>query len=557
MSLSISEKSIRSDSLALTSTEKKEKAQVLFCFKLASNERTPEVETNLDKKSVFFRARDNKKYNLKNILETRFYNACNAYQTKIDNMKWYEKILDGCKSFFNSKNSSKYLEQYSNTYAEKLYDRKNNINKLFEELTGEKFCAVNIEKFLEDKLRLKFEEMCEKFIGKEISTQNTAIPEIDGEYIKKDIDKQDIRLSKKDSIKYNELLENLDKKYKEKLKGILERGILLNNDSSSKSSTLDSLYKILTTPRSKYLNNDIILKECIDVLDNPSVITQLAEDIPEEYTEIVVDKITNNSKDKKLRQISKDNLESRHLGTCAAASIEYDIASKMPAEFINIIKQLTSSDNQFVKTLHLKKNSIEYKENLEKIKQFKTPFKETKDGIEITLKPDKDSYLLAQIQTKYKDPHERSIIDILTQSMLMNCGSRGTYNSLNDTRKCGTDGGLMDFEIGYLKNLLKEEKSEPNVYMKINRMGEVVENNINKKQKDIKMALADKENVLVGYVFLNKENKFDSGHEITIIGETQNLLGEKFFICQDSDDTIATPICIPKEELLKEIHHII
>ena len=212
MSLSISEKSILSHNLAPISTEKKEKAQVLFHFKLDSNDRIPEIETNLNKKSLFFRARDNKKYNFKNILETRFYNACNAYQTKIDNMKWYEKILDECKSFFNSKNSSKYLEQYSNTYTEKLYDKKNNINKLFEELTGEKFSSANVEKFLEGKLRLKFEVMCEKFIGKEISTQNTAIPEIDGEYIKKDIDKQDIRLSKQDSIKYNELLENLDKK---------------------------------------------------------------------------------------------------------------------------------------------------------------------------------------------------------------------------------------------------------------------------------------------------------------------------------------------------------
>lgn len=557
MSLSISEKSIRSDSLALTSTEKKEKAQVLFCFKLASNERTPEVETNLDKKSVFFRARDNKKYNLKNILETRFYNAFIAYRTKIDNMKWYEKILDGCKSFFNSKNSSKYLKQYYKNYTEKLCDKKNNINKLFEELTGEKFSAVNVEKFLEGKLKLKFEVMCENFIGKEISTKNTSIPEINGEYIKKDIDKQDMRLNEQDKTKYNKLLENLDEKYKEKLKGILERGILLNNNSSNKCSTLDSLYKIVTTPRSKYFNNDIILKECIDILDNPSVITQLAEDIPEEYTEIVVDKITNNSKDKKLRQVSKDNLKYRELGTCAAASIEYDIASKMPAEFINIVEQLTSSDNQFVKTLHLKKNSIEYTNILEKIKQFKTPFKETKDGIEITLKPDKDSYLLAQIQTKYKDPHERSIIDILTQSMLMNCGSRGTYNSLNDTRKYGTDGGLVDFEIGYLKTLLKEEKSEPNVYIKINKKRIITGNNIDKKQKDIKKALEDKKNILVGYVFTNKENKVDGGHEITIIGETQNLLGEKFFIYQDSDDAISTPLCIPKEELLKEIHHII
>ena len=73
--------------------------------------------------------------------------------------------------------------------------------------------------------------MCENFIGKEISTKNTSIPEINGEYIKKDIDKQDMRLNEQDKTKYNKLLENLDEKYKEKLKGILERGILLNNNS--------------------------------------------------------------------------------------------------------------------------------------------------------------------------------------------------------------------------------------------------------------------------------------------------------------------------------------
>ena len=534
-----------------------EKKSEIFCFRL-SESNPAEVETSSDNNnSVLFRARDNKMYNIKEILTYRFENSLFNFYERISNLKWYEKAIDWVKGLFNIESSSKAITQSRDICNQILYKQNLPLNKLFEEFTGEKFNRVNAEKFLAGDIKLKFETACEKFTGEKINTQNTAIPEIDGEYYLKTEENKDFILNKQDKTKYNKIIQALDKEYKEKLDNILERGILLNNDSSNKSSTLDILHKILTTPRSKGLKNDIILRECIDILDNPSVVTQAAEDIPGAYTKAVINRITNNSKDKNVRQKAEEELMSRYLGTCAAASIEYNIASEMPAEFINIIEQLTSPENKFVKTLHYKKDSAEYAELLNDLKRFKTPFKETDAGIEITLKPDKDAFFLALIQTLHKTPHERSIIDILTQSMIMNCGAKGTYNSITDKRKEGTDGGLFDFEISYLNTLLKEEKAEPNIYMNINSKGKIIQNDTIKKRKDLNEALSANENIIVGYVFTDDYNRVYAAHEITVIGETSNLLGEEFFICQDSDDLTSKPVCIPKQKLLKEIHHTI
>lgn len=55
--------------------------------------------------------------------------------------------------------------------------------------------------------------------------------------------------SKPEKDKYNFLQKNLDKVSKKQLKELLNSGILLNANSNDKSTVLDNLYKIASTPR--------------------------------------------------------------------------------------------------------------------------------------------------------------------------------------------------------------------------------------------------------------------------------------------------------------------
>ena len=528
-------------------------------FKISSDLKldSAELNTSLSGNNIIFKARDNNEYDIEKILHTRLANASDKLIEKKRNLKWYEKIWDWCKDLFNSKTSSKALWQEF-LHCEELFTQKLPINILFEELCGEKYNVLNIEKFLKGKIKLKIETSFEKFIGKEIKTENTSVPEVKGRYFVKGINKENAELNKEDEIKYNELMENLDDNYKHKLSGILYRGILLNTSSDDQSSTLDNLYNILTKKRAQGLDNINLLKECIDVLDNPSLITQRGEDIPEEYKNKAVDKITKNSKDQAVRKEAEENLQNRFYGTCAAAAIEYNLAAKKPAEFIRVIEQMSSTDKKVSKAFEIDKKSDEYRKILENLKIFQIPYIQKEQGIEIFLNPDKNAFFLAQIQNNHKDPDERSMIDILMQSMITNAVSRNTYDSLLDKRYFGPDSGLTFDEINFMNSILQEENSKNSIYMSLAGNSEILSNDTINKRKDIEKTLSENKNIITGYVFSdekNNKNYVSGGHEIMIVGEITNLLGEEFFVCQDSDDDYSEPICIPKKELLRNIHH--
>ena len=91
-----------------------------------------------------------------------------------------------------------------------------------------------------------------------------------------------ILTTKDEKKKYNALIEELDSEYRKKLDFALKSGLLLKNNSNDKSTVLDNLYKILKEERDPGLDKTTILNECLDILNNPYVITQTCEDIPED-----------------------------------------------------------------------------------------------------------------------------------------------------------------------------------------------------------------------------------------------------------------------------------
>ena len=369
--------------------------------------------------------------------------------------------------------------------------------------------------------------------------------------------------NKDEKKKYNTILEELDSNYRKKLEFALKSGQLLKNNSNDKSSVLDNLHKIVTEERDPGLDKINILQECLDILANPYVITQTCEDIPDEYQKQIIGLITNLSTDPKVITQTKWELDNMHTGTCPAASIEFDLATKHTAEFFRMVEGLTSPNNEVAKTIKMNSLSEKSSDAIWLLNTFKTPYKINNfDTAEILLKPDENAIIRARIQNHHKDKGERSIIDVLMQSTLMQLGSQQTYNSLTDKRAPNAwtqeDGGLIDFEKTYVESVVEDKNTTSVTYQEVSEDGKLT--GYTKDFATIKKELLDTlnmgHNIIIGYTWPDPENDGRlAGHEITIVGYKTKPNGEGIFICQDSDDDKAQPIEMTEKFLLPKIHH--
>lgn len=363
--------------------------------------------------------------------------------------------------------------------------------------------------------------------------------------------------------KFKELSEELDGKYKKKLDFALKSGILLKNDSIDKSSVLDNLHKIIKEERDPGLDKRTILKECLDIIENPYVITQTCEDIPDEYKTGVLGLVTNMSED--MNELEKANfeLDNMHTGTCPTASIEFDLATKQPAEFFRMVEGLTSPANETVKVIDMDALSDKTLDAVWLLNKFKTPHQKVGfDKAVIQLKPDKNAIIRARIQNNHRDKGERSIIDVLMQSTMMQLGSQQTYDSLTDKRAPNDwtqdDGGLIDFEKTYVESVMENKNTTSVIYQKVDENGKLAgyEKDFATIKKELLDTLALGHNIIIGYTWPDPENGNKlAGHEITIVGSKTDNNGETIFICQDSDDDKDEPIEMKESYLLPKIHH--
>ena len=363
--------------------------------------------------------------------------------------------------------------------------------------------------------------------------------------------------------KYKELTEALDGKYKKKLDYALKTGILLKNNSDDRSSVLDNLHKILKEERDKGLDGRTIVMESLDIINNPYVITQKCEDIPDQYKTEVLGLVTNVSEDMKELEDANYNLDNMHTGTCPTASVEFDLATKNPAEFFRMVEGLTSPKNEVYKIIDMNALSDKTLDAVWLLNKFKTPHKIIDfNKAAVLLKPDEHALIRARIQNNHRDKGERSIIDVLMQSTMMQLGSQQTYNSLTDKRAPNAwttdDGGLIDFEKTYVESIMENKNTVSVIYQKVDENGRLAgyEKDFQTIKKELLDTLDMGHNIIIGYTWPDPENDNKlAGHEITIVGYKQNNNGEGIFICQDSDDEIDKPIEMPESFLLKSIHH--
>ena len=369
-------------------------------------------------------------------------------------------------------------------------------------------------------------------------------------------------ITRQEKKQYETLSKELDLKYRKKLETALKTGQLLKNNSNDKSSVLDNLYKIVTEERDPGLDKVTLLKECLDILTNPYVITQTCEDIPKEYQRQVLGLITGLSQDKNIVNKAHYDLNNMYASTCPAASVEFDLATKHTAEFFRIVEGLTSPRHAVVKTIKMDSLSEKSSDAIWLLNKFKTPYKLNNfDSATILLKPDENAYIRARIQNHHKDKGERSIIDVLMQSTFMQLGSQQTYNSLIDKRSPNTwttdNEGLIEIEKTYVESIVEDKNTTSVTYQKLDENGKLVgyEKDFATIKRDLLDTLKMGHNIIIGYTFPDNNTGKLAGHEITIVDYKVKPNGEGVFICQDSDDNKDSSIEMSERFLLTHIHH--
>lgn len=359
--------------------------------------------------------------------------------------------------------------------------------------------------------------------------------------------------SAEEQKKYNEVSKKLDNKMRGKLNELLKTGVLLNNNSNDNSTVLDNLHKIVSEPRIKGLDSENILKETIIAITNPYSITQNFGDIPDKVADEII-KIQPN------QQLTKQSFNVRS-AACVATSIEFNLANKMPAEFTRLASSLSSESYSVTKKLKLSDISPNLIDAIWLLNEFNIPYKLNNwEDVEVTLKPDRNAIIRSRVQNTYKDPWERSSVDVLLQSTLMNVGSQSTYDSLTDTRtgKYNPDNkGLTDIEKNFAEEVAEGQSKISITYQVIDDNGKLsgYACDFETIKRHLLNALKAGNNIIIGYTQTDSEKKIINGHEITLIGFEQSNDGKITFICNDTDDNKSVPIKWAADDLIPMIHH--
>lgn len=336
------------------------------------------------------------------------------------------------------------------------------------------------------------------------------------------------------------------------LKQLDEVGILDKKESNDGSSVIDNLYKMATEPRIPGLSDSLLIKETLQAIANPCSITQKFGDIPDNVATDIEQETG-----KPLPQKAY-NCESH---SCTAASIEFTLAMENPAEFARYAQSLSGKDYSVSKNLKVSEFSMGLADAIGKLSLYNTDYSVNSwDDITVNLKPDRNAIVRARVQTSYKDPGERSCIDVLIQSALLNLGSQHTYDSIVDERTGDLNpdnSGLTDAEKNFVEEIVFSIPKLDVLYQNINMDGILTGHNceIEETKQHIINSLNLGHNVIIGYTDVDTNNQIIGGHEITIMGYKTDENGNEYFICNDTDDNKDYPIALNAEKLLPMIHH--
>lgn len=348
--------------------------------------------------------------------------------------------------------------------------------------------------------------------------------------------------------KYDKILNSLPAKSVLEFENLRKRGVLTNRKSNDKSSTLDNLYKILTTERARGLDNAALLAETIGHLNNPYLISQKSDNSITNYLEAVFSP--------KSPLYEKENSS-----TCTAACIEFDLANQEPAEFTRFVEGLTSPAVEVEKIIDLDNLADKTLDAIWLLNIFEIPHEERDfNKAKITLKPDDMVLLKIGLDNKReKISKQRNTIDTLMQSTFMNVGSQQSYNSLTDRRDGNFnvgERGLIEYEKTFVESVVRNKNIISVNYQKINNKGEIAgyEADFGTIRAQLLDTLSRKENIIAGLTNKTKSGKL-KGHEIVIASARNGKHGKTEFLCYNSDMDKTSPVVYGEDYLLPRIHH--
>lgn len=366
---------------------------------------------------------------------------------------------------------------------------------------------------------------------------------------------------------YKELAESLQGKDKTNFDILYTTGRLQNRSSNDGTSTLQNLYNIYKKPRIEGLDNKKLFSETIERLANPFIINQKFGTIPTQTAaNVLVEKAKNKTQNLPPNEPKTlDDMKIKNSASCVAASIEFSLADKKPAEFARFVEGLSSpnmSVTQNVKYENLNKNIVDALRLLN-IFNVKAENPDWKSAI-IKITPDKDAIVRARVQNSKTDNpqeliHSRASVDVLLQSAFMQLGSQNTYNSLTDKRYGSLnskDTGLTEFEKTFVESVVNNDGEKTSVVYQ-NVDGDILKGYFHSPEvvkKNITDTLNSNKNVIVGITETDENNRIIGGHEITIIGSKVRK-GELYFVCNDTDDDFVGSVEVKASDLIPKIHH--
>lgn len=355
-------------------------------------------------------------------------------------------------------------------------------------------------------------------------------------------------LDPEEQQKYDKILNSLPAQSVLDFESLRKHGVLTDKNSNDKSSTLDNLYKILTTERAPMLDKSAILAQTIGHLNNPYLISQKSDNSITNYLEALFSPKT-------------PLCEKENSSTCTAACIEFDLAQQEPAEFTRFVEGLTSPAIEVEKTIDLDNLADKALDAIWLLNIFEIPHEETDfNKVKITLKPDDMVLLKVGLDRKRtKHSKQRNTIDTLLQSMFMNVGSQQSYNSLTDRRDGNFnvgERGLIEYEKTFVESVVRNKNIISVNYQKIDSGGNIVgyEADFGTIKSQLLDTLALHENIVAGITKTNKEGKL-KGHEIVITDARTGKDGKTEFLCFNSDIDKTSPVVYGEDYLLPKIHH--
>ncbi len=384
-------------------------------------------------------------------------------------------------------------------------------------------------------------------------------------------------------VMYSRLSNVMDQEGRVYLNQLYKNGKLLSRDSNDGSSTLENIYKIMAKPRVSFLDKKNIIKETLKTLQDPYLITQNIGQIPHSDMQEILQAENIKLAQKIQREqanpyfnpddiadnypIRPESLLYIHAATCSAASIEFNLADRRPAEFARYVEGFTSPEKSVKTRVKYSDLSPDMMEGLAALTQQNARFRPIDwETIEITVMPDENAYIRADAQEDHRLKNTRSMIDVLMQSSFMRLGARETYNSLTDKRskEVGEGEGLNQFEIAFVESIVdSRSKKVPVLYMELDGELTQVTNyafDFEQTKKHFVKSLDQGTNIITGFlVDMDKDSgkiHNPQGHEILITGYKYDENGKLWFKYNDTDDgDYFAPSWLEADGFIPTIHH--